>query len=425
MKAKRMLSLVMAAVLALCVLAGCRGGRALSQVMAGLLEGQYQNVAVEADPDLETALRAAVREGGELADILARLKQELGLGGGTLALRGLSGGRRGEHAVELRFEPGSDPDTAARKAFADWDAALARLPSDGQYAAAIAMVEAKGGYYIAVDVKIVKAGKPDTDDDEGPKDPYTEDEKGNYTVNTPEGLMALFEDNSESDFADKTITLQAGRTYTVNKPLAETFKGTLKSSGNGEKATIKITGENLSQGLFETIESGGTVQNLNINVTGSISGSASAGTYAYAGAVAGENRGIVSGCTVTASGKISASITGSGTVSGLVYAGGVAGYNASGCKIENCKVTASGKISASITGSGSGAVSGQAYAGGVAGYSSCTLNDSGKLNGSGQIKATVGTNIATVTEGDEDGIEAAGYAAYAGRTCGYPQTPAA
>ena len=33
-----------------------------------------------------------MREGGELADILARLKQELGLGGGALALRGLSGG---------------------------------------------------------------------------------------------------------------------------------------------------------------------------------------------------------------------------------------------------------------------------------------------------------------------------------------------
>ena len=145
MKAKRMLSLALAAVLALCVLAGCRGGRTLSQVMAGLLEGQYQNVEVETDPDLEAALRAAVREGGELADILARLKQELGLGGGTLALRGLSGGRQGEHAVELRFEPGSDPDTAARKAFADWDAALARLPSDGQYAAEIAMVEAEGG----------------------------------------------------------------------------------------------------------------------------------------------------------------------------------------------------------------------------------------------------------------------------------------
>ena len=264
MKAKRMLSLVMAAVLALCVLAGCRGGRALSQVMAGLLEGQYQNVAVEADPDLETALRAAVREGGELADILARLKQELGLGGGTLALRGLSGGRRGEHAVELRFEPGSDPDTAARKAFADWDAALARLPSDGQYAAEIAMVEAEGGYYIAVDVKIVKAGKPDTDDDD-------EEVGDNYIVNTPEGLVALFEEENEDNFAEKTITLQAGRTYTVNKQLASTFKGILTSDA-GNKATIEITGD-VSQGLFGEID-GGKVENLNINVTGSISSSA-------------------------------------------------------------------------------------------------------------------------------------------------------
>ena len=41
MKIKHALTLLLAAVLALCVLAGCRGGRALSQVMAGLLEGQY------------------------------------------------------------------------------------------------------------------------------------------------------------------------------------------------------------------------------------------------------------------------------------------------------------------------------------------------------------------------------------------------
>ena len=223
---------------------------------------------MEADPDLETALRAAVREGGELADILARLKQELGLGGGTLALRGLSGGRRGEHAVELRFEPGSDPDTAARKAFADWDAALARLPSDGQYAAAIAMVEAEGSYYIAVDVKIVKAGKPDKDDDE--EEPYTV--SGNiYTVNTSGGLVALFEEENEDNFAEKTITLQAGRTYTVNKQLASTFKGILTSDA-GNKATIEITGD-VSQGLFGEID-GGKVENLNINVTGSISSSA-------------------------------------------------------------------------------------------------------------------------------------------------------
>ena len=312
-----------------------------------LLEGQYQNVAVEADPDLETALRAAVREGGELADILARLKQELGLGGGTLALRGLSGGRQGEHAVELRFEPGSDPDTAARKAFADWDAALARLPSDGQYAAEIAMVEAEGGYYIAVDVKIVKAGKPDKDDDAEPEEPYTEDEKGNYTVNTPEGLVALFEEENEDNFAEKTITLQAGRTYTVNKQLASTFKGILTSDA-GNKATIEITGD-VSQGLFGEID-GGKVENLNINVTGSISGS------------------------------ISASIN--GDTGGKAYAGGVAGYNLRG-----------------------------------------ELNGSGTVNGSGQIKATAGTNTATVTK-DKD-TDKAGNVAYADRTCGYTQAPAA
>ena len=216
MKAKRMLSLVMAAVLALCVLAGCRGGRALSQVMAGLLEGQYQNVAVEADPD-----------------------------------------------------------TAARKAFADWDAALARLPSDGQYAAEIAMVEAEGGYYIAVDVKIVKAGKPDTDDD-------------------------------------------------------------AEEVGDGAQHNES----------------------------------------ANAGAVAGENRGIVSGCTVTASGKISASATIT-----YAYAGGVVGDNDNG--------TVNG---------------------------SCKLND-------GKIEAKVGENIATVTEGDKDGTETAGNVAYAGIKIGYEPAP--
>ena len=425
MKAKRMLSLVMAAVLALCVLAGCRGGRALSQVMAGLLEGQYQNVAVEADPDLEAALRAAVREGGELADILARLQQELGLGGGTLTLRGLSGGRQGEHAVELRFEPGSDPDTAARKAFADWDAALARLPSDGQYAAAIAMVEAEGGYYIAVDVKIVKAGKPDTDDDDEPEEPYTKN-GDHYTVNTSDGLVDLFQNEEENkeDFAGKTITLQAGRTYTVNKQLASTFKGILTSDA-GNKATIEITGD-VSQGLFGEID-GGKVENLQINVTGSISGSASTGASVYAGAVAGENRGIVSGCTVTASGKISASITGtgSGNVSGSASAGGVAGYNFEGTVNVNgdCTVEVSGEISASVTGGGH--VDGKAYAGGVAGYNlRGELNGSGTLKESGVIKATVGTNTATIpSENQEDPVSVG--SARAGTICGFSTPPAA
>ena len=412
MKAKRMLSLVMAAVLALCVLAGCRGGRALSQVMAGLLEGQYQNVAVEADPDLEAALRAAVREGGELADILARLKQELGLGGGALALRGLSGGRQGEHAVELRFEPGSDPDTAARKAFADWDAALAHLPSDGQYAAEIAMVEAEGGYYIAVDVNIVKAGKANTDDEEEetPKEPYTKN-GNNYTINTPEGMQNLLDDH-ETEISSANITLACDVTLPDTWPAYIQYTGTL----NGGDHTLTISGDR-TQGLFETIESGGTVENLNINVTGSISSSASAGTYAYAGAVAGINRGIVSGCTVTASGKISASIngTGSGNVSGSASAsaGGVAGYNFEGTVNVNgdCTVEVSGEISASVTGSAS--------AGGVAGYNlRGELNGSGTLKEGGVIKATVGENTATIPSENQGDPVIVG-SARAGTICGF------
>ena len=322
MKAKRMLSLVMAAVLALCVLAGCRGGRALSQVMAGLLEGQY--------------------------------------------------------------------------------------------AAEIAMVEAEGGYYIAVDVKIVKAGKPDTDDDD-------EEVGDNYIVNTPEGLMDLFEAENGSDFENKTITLQAGETYIVKEQLASTFKGTL----NGNNATITLTG---GSSLFGTIgeiildeddaldyiNKTGTVQNLQIKVTDSIivGDGAQHNESANAGAVAGENYNSISGCTVTieSGGSIKAN-------NDNACAGGVAGCNSSG-SISGCTVTISGTVSASNSKDG-----GNARAGGVVGD-----NDNGTVNGScklndGKIEAKVGENIATVTEGDKDGTETAGNVAYAGIKIGYEPAP--
>ena len=351
--------------------------------------------------------------------------------------------------MELRFEPGSDPDTAARKAFADWDAALARLPSDGQYAAEIAMVEAEGGYYIAVDVKIVKAGKPDTDDDD-------EEVGDNYIVNTPDELVALFQNKEENkeDFVGKTITLQAGETYIVKEQLASTFKGSL----NGNNATITLTG---GSSLFGTIgeiildeddaldyiDKTGTVQNLQIKVTDSIivGDGAQHNESANAGAVAGMNYGTISNCDVTieAGVKISASeSTGTssyvfaGAVAGENYnsisgckvtiesggsikanndnacAGGVAGYNKSGT-ISGCTVTVSDSISATITG-----LSGSSYAGGVAGYNkSGTVSGSCNLNG-GKIEATVGENTATVTEDDKDGTDIDG-SAYAGTKIGY------
>ena len=332
--------------------------------------------------------------------------------------------RPGEHAVELRFEPGSDPDTAARKAFADWDAALARLPSDGQYAAEIAMVEAEGGYYIAVDVKIVKAGKPDTDDDE--EEPYTV--SGNiYTVNTSGGLVALFENEEENGdyFQGKTITLQAGETYIVKEQLASTFKGTL----NGNNATITLTG---GSSLFGTIgeiildeddaldyiDKTGTVQNLQIKVTDSIivGDGAQHNESANAGAVAGMNYGTISNCDVTIEAGVKISASESTGTSSYVFAGAVAGENRG--TISGCKVTISGTVSASNSKDG-----GNARAGGVVGD-----NDNGTVNGScklndGKIEVKVGENIATVTEGDKDGTETAGNVAYAGIKIGYEPAP--
>ena len=187
--------------------------------------------------------------------------------------------RPGEHAVELRFEPGSDPDTAARKAFADWDAALARLPSDGQYAAEIAMVEAEGGYYIAVDVKIVKAGKPDTDDD----------------------------DEEVGDGAQHNESANAGAVAGMNY-------GTISNCDVTIEAGVKISAS----------ESTGT------------------SSYVFAGAVAGENRGTISGCKVTISGTVSASNSkdgGNARAGGVVGDNDNGTVNGS-CKLNDGKIEA-------------------------------------------------------------------------------------
>ena len=234
------------------------------------------------------------------------------------------------------------------------------------------MVEAEGGYYIAGDVNIVKAGKANTDDEEEetPKEPYTKN-GNNYTINTPEGMQNLLDDH-ETEISSANITLACDVTLPDTWPEGIQYTGTL----NGGDHTLTISGDR-TQGLFETIESGGTVENLNINVTGSISSSASAGTYAYAGAVAGINRGIVSGCTVTASGKISASVTGGGYVDGKAYAGGVAGYNLRG-----------------------------------------TVNGSGTLKEGGVIKATVGENTATIPSENQGDPVIVG-SARAGTICGF------
>ena len=116
----------------------------------------------------------------------------------------------------------------------------------------------------------------------------------------------------DSGFDKITIELEAGKTYTVDTtgPLADTFNGTLQG-GNGAKITL--TGESRTQGLFNT--NNGTVQDVDIKVTGTISSSDNVG------AVAGKNYGTIQNCHVAGIGTIESSST------GTYGAGGIAGRN--------------------------------------------------------------------------------------------------
>ena len=171
---KKLLALLLAAALALSLLAGCGGGKALSQVIVDLLDNLYSNVSVEADSDLTAALKQAAAEGGTEEEILSRMIEILNHKGGSITFTRLGSGQQGEHGVTLYFQPGTDPDAAARNALAQWAGTLGTLPDDGSYQGDVAMIETENGYYIALDVEVLKAGKPDKpdkDDDEPETEP--------------------------------------------------------------------------------------------------------------------------------------------------------------------------------------------------------------------------------------------------------------
>ena len=394
---KKLTALLVSAALALSLLTGCGGGKALSQVIADLLSGMYNNVTVEVDPDLTAALKKASAAGSTQEEVLAALVEELNLSGVRLTLRQLQEGQQGDRGVELVFQSGTDPDAAARSAVNGWASAFGALPDDGSYSARVAMIEAEGGYYIAVDVEVLKAGTPDKDEPDEPDqpdEPYTKNKDGSYTVNTSDGLQKLFNDESKTFDENTVIELKTDTTYTVDagaEHLADTFKGTLKSADKNTKASVTLSG---SAGLFGTLE-GGHVENLSVNVTNKIStGTTNDAGSTCVGAVANINKGQITGCEVTiGSNGISSSNSEQG---GAAFVGGIAGEN--GSSISNCKVTVNGSISATRD-----ADSNDAEAGGIAGYNNGTISGcTVALSGSGSISAT-GANSAGVA-GNAGGI---------------------
>ena len=253
MRFKRLLALLLAAALALSLLAGCGGGQqSVSQVLLNLLDGQYQNVSVEIDSDLEAKLRQAISESETDEELRAALEQLLG---GGISFQRLGSGQQGDSAWTLIIYPGTDPDAAARSVYLDLDKVFAALPDDGVYSSGFAMAEMENGYAILVKATVDKAGtedKPDPVTMESiavttrPRTTYwvgeSFDPKGmvitaTYSNNTtrtlkdiekngdqgvkwtPEGALATTDTSVTITYGDKTTTVSV----TVEKPTVDSL----------------------------------------------------------------------------------------------------------------------------------------------------------------------------------------------------------
>ena len=446
---KKLTALLVSAALALSLLAGCGGSKALSQVIADLLSGQYNNVTVEVDPDLTAALKKAAAAGDTQEEVLAALVENLNLSGGSITFNNLGDGQQGQHGVTLTFQAGSDPDAAARSAFTEWNRVFSSLPDDGSYRAHVSMIEAENGYYIAVDVEVLKAGTPDKDDGDDDKDDdngedggddttaYTQDKDENgditkVTIKAKNGLQQLVDDLKEESEDPATALAAADITLNCDVTLNDTWIpiGTEQNpyTGTFDGGDCTISGLSVNSagqaGLFGCVGQGGTVKNLTL-VSPAITGSS------YAGAVAGVGRGAIENCHVTGSGNISSSYSAGGVVGnnngGTVTAcsstgdvtatgsdgraGGVVGANEISGKVIACYATGN------VTATGS-----DGRAGGVVGFNSSSGSVTVCYHANGAVKGTgaggvVGSNANTITAcyatGDVTGNT------YAGGVVGY------
>ena len=374
MLAKKVTALLVSAALVLTLLAGCGGSKALSQVIADLLSGLYTNVDVEVDSDLTAALKKAAAEGGTEDEILTRLVNNLNITGGSITFTRLGDGQQGDHGVDLVFQTGSDPDDAARSALAQWASIFGSLPDDGSYRAYVSMIEAENGYYIAVDVEVLKAGTPDkgeTDPDPEP-DPGYRVEDGTYFVTNATGLIAWAAHVRAGNWntnctleADIELTGSWEPIGTAQTPYTGTFDG-------NDKTISGLTIDSSSQyvGMFGYLKGEVTKLNLaNVNITSSWSDN----PYAAVGAVAGyiTSSSSITGCSV------SGSITSEGANSN---AGGLVGQNYG--TISNCQVK-----DLTIKGPSS-----NGRLGGVVGSNSKTVEDCHVEN----LTITNGTNVGGV-----------------------------
>ena len=255
------------------------------------------------------------------------------------------------------------PWPSARNALAQWASTLGTLPDDGSFQGDVAMIEAENGYYIALNVEVLKAGTPDKSDQSDADDDnhlgYTENGANSYTVSTAQGFDALVTLKQE-DIASTSITLDCDVTLPENWPDGLVYTA---SFDGGNYTVSGVDGS----GMFGEIDADASVRNVKFADV-KVSGDGRCGT------VAATNNGTVDNCHVLSGSVSGGNLTGGlvgynpGTISnssaacsveGGNWVGGIAGENGFNA-ITNCEVakdvTGTGKSIGGIVGYSAGAV---------------------------------------------------------------------
>lgn len=274
MRIKKMLALILSAVMALAVFAGCGKNndysRVAVQVIAQLMEDGAE-LNLTADSDLMKALQDTVQNGGgDISTIRNLMLQALGIKDTfSFSEAGAAAAKDGQHAVPVCRVTGKTPEEAVRNAFAQMKNVLDALPSDGKYKTRVSMVKEGDDYYIALDLLVVQAGQDDGTG-EGTQKPQEPEEPTLDDYGKLSGTTFIIDSNVQSldGFDDLIIEANTGtkNIYTVN---FSNYKGTipanvLKKTGI-DKVIVSATSK-VESGAFA--DTGRGTKLLTIEVTG-------------------------------------------------------------------------------------------------------------------------------------------------------------
>lgn len=408
MHVKRLLSLLLTALLAVTVLAGCAGRSDFSKEAADALNNAQTIVHFSADSQLTKALKDSLKDNVQPDDVRNAIAADKNL--------------------QALLTDGCQLDVFAVRANTVEDAAesiaqnIASIASGKKSEGKAAMVLADNGYYYAAVLTCRDSNSSVSDDgseDPAPDPGYIQTAPNSYTITTNEGFAALVDEKLQTSELESTnIKLECNVALPTNWPYSMTYSGTFDGQ-NHIVSGIECTGGSDYSGMFGTLT--GTVKNCRFAGV-SVSGGN------YTGAVAGYNGGSIKNCSVL-SGHVSGAmgtggITGvnAGTISNCDVAaavsstdwgiGGIAGQNSSGSSITDCHVSGNisshsdtlggivginfGTISSSHT---TGTITGTKVVGGIVGQNDSFVEAcyaTGSINGTNTVGGLVANNSGTL-----------------------------